>query len=365
MVSVTRRGLVLLALSLVVAGTASASEKFDFRPLSTYTTVPVTEDLVEFRAVLKSDLVGGDAFLVEYDVYAPDGWFSQFCQTSTGICYFDDAVVEVRNDSPDTLRIDFFTPPGEPGVGFADIRVSRVNDPLDYALATFTVGLGVQLPIPSFNFINLTPPFHQGNPGDLVEFFSQLRSNNNYPDQLIVTPFLQMPGDWFAQFCQTSTGTCYFERATVPLGAFMIDSLRVDFFTGPNPGVGNMQIRVQSASNPSIWKMLPFRVRTGSIPSSVDNASDGSMRTSIAPNPLDSRAVMSFVLPDESPVRLLLTNADGRVVMTRSIPLLPAGAHQMDWDVRDTSGRPLPSGTYFYRLDATGASSTGKVVVSR
>ena len=41
----------------------------------------------------------------------------------------------------------------------------------------------------------------------------------------------------------------------------------------------------------------------------------------------------------------------------------PAGRHLVAWDGRDEGGGTLPSGVYFYRLKASGYSSTRKMVL--
>jgi flagellar hook assembly protein FlgD len=42
-----------------------------------------------------------------------------------------------------------------------------------------------------------------------------------------------------------------------------------------------------------------------------------------------------------------------------------AGIHRASWDGRDLLGNKVPSGVYFYRLEAPSFSSTKKMVVVR
>jgi len=44
---------------------------------------------------------------------------------------------------------------------------------------------------------------------------------------------------------------------------------------------------------------------------------------------------------------------------------LPAGNYRADFDARDDHGRGLPSGLYFYRLEAGGAYHTRKMILMR
>jgi flagellar hook assembly protein FlgD len=44
---------------------------------------------------------------------------------------------------------------------------------------------------------------------------------------------------------------------------------------------------------------------------------------------------------------------------------MPAGRHQVTWDGRDTSGRQVASGVYFYRLQAGAETRSGKMVLMK
>jgi hypothetical protein len=82
-----------------------------------------------------------------------------------------------------------------------------------------------------------------------------------------------------------------------------------------------------------------------------------------SPNPLAVRTVVVFDLPEPSLVRAALYDASGRLVRVLADEPLPAGKHQRAWDRRDRSGRPVPAGTYFLRLDAGAHRSRQKIVV--
>ena len=44
---------------------------------------------------------------------------------------------------------------------------------------------------------------------------------------------------------------------------------------------------------------------------------------------------------------------------------LPAGRHTVIWDGKDQDGHFLASGVYFQRLEAAGATRTGKMVLAK
>ncbi len=93
-------------------------------------------------------------------------------------------------------------------------------------------------------------------------------------------------------------------------------------------------------------------------------ASGGGHTASIAPNPLNPEAVLTFVTERPGPVRVRLFDPSGRMV--RSLlddPYAPAGYHDVRIDGRDASGARLASGLYFYRIDSRDGRTVGKFSV--
>jgi putative hemolysin len=78
------------------------------------------------------------------------------------------------------------------------------------------------------------------------------------------------------------------------------------------------------------------------------------------PNPFSAATTIRYAIPREATVELTVYAVSGRVVRTLvSSDRLRAGEHTALWDGRDDSGRPVASGTYFYRL------AVGDEVVAR
>jgi hypothetical protein len=79
------------------------------------------------------------------------------------------------------------------------------------------------------------------------------------------------------------------------------------------------------------------------------------------PNPIRKGARICFVLPSSDPKRLQIYNAMGRCVRTIGRDLLTTD-NVFLWDGKDCSGRNLPSGVYFYKLEALQEIVVGKIV---
>jgi hypothetical protein len=84
------------------------------------------------------------------------------------------------------------------------------------------------------------------------------------------------------------------------------------------------------------------------------------------PNPITGQTQINFTLHAAGVVTLDVYDVTGRLVRSLFNGSLPAGAHAIQWDAADASGRPVPSGEYFYRLYLDGSPlENNKAVVVR
>jgi hypothetical protein len=83
------------------------------------------------------------------------------------------------------------------------------------------------------------------------------------------------------------------------------------------------------------------------------------------PNPFNSGTQLTFTLPAPASVELSVYNALGQLVGAILDETLSAGRHQINWAAHDQNRHPLPSGVYFYRLQADGVGATRKMVLLR
>jgi hypothetical protein len=83
------------------------------------------------------------------------------------------------------------------------------------------------------------------------------------------------------------------------------------------------------------------------------------------PNPFGLETRVSFTLPSSGHLTLAVYNAKGQRVRVLREGHLEAGPQSVDWDGRDTTGRLVPSGVYFVRLDGKGEKAIRKLVVVR
>lgn len=80
------------------------------------------------------------------------------------------------------------------------------------------------------------------------------------------------------------------------------------------------------------------------------------------PNPLHEMTAIRFDLARSGPVDLTVFDLLGRRVKTLISATIDAGAHEAWWFGTDHAGRPVPSGLYFYRLEAGGRSLSRRMI---
>jgi hypothetical protein len=80
------------------------------------------------------------------------------------------------------------------------------------------------------------------------------------------------------------------------------------------------------------------------------------------PNPFNPATQMSYGLPKDSHVTLVIFDLLGREVKTLIDQKQSAGFHQVVWDGTGNQGQLLSSGVYFYRLESGSFAQTRKMV---
>lgn len=321
----------------------------------------------EFRAPISASPPTNDSIDVSMVLHMPDGWFGQYCQTSTGLCYFNDQRIRLVSGVSDTLRVDIFPDFQTAGMGYINITIKAAVDPLDIERCTYTLFSGKPLPSnPHYN-LDCRESTRWVPSGDLVEFFSPMRNLITHPDTLLISMTQNMPAGWFAQFCQTSTGLCYFEDAQVPITPFLFDTLRVDFFTNNTHGAGTADLEIHSKRNPSFTTYCHYQVFHGNFPGDAPDPATGASRLWVVaqPNPFASSTTFRFGNASGGPGDLRIFAADGRLVRSFPPQELSAGTAPVRWDGRGADGESVPSGVYFYRLQAGRESTKGLLIRTR
>lgn len=81
------------------------------------------------------------------------------------------------------------------------------------------------------------------------------------------------------------------------------------------------------------------------------------------PNPFNPNTQIAFELPSRSQVSLVVYNVLGRQVATLVNEQLSQGSYVAEWNGLTSSGAPVSSGVYFYRLHTDSFTQTKKMVL--
>ncbi len=83
------------------------------------------------------------------------------------------------------------------------------------------------------------------------------------------------------------------------------------------------------------------------------------------PNPFNPSTEIRFYLPEPGEARLEVYDVLGELVATLAHDVLSEGQHRVTWDSKDSDGRDVSSGVYFYRLVVNDYAQTKKMVLAR
>jgi hypothetical protein len=105
---------------------------------------------------------------------------------------------------------------------------------------------------------------------------------------------------------------------------------------------------------------------SGGVMSSGRSASPDALFLSQGfPNPSTSQMNMAYGVSERAEVRIGVYDLSGRLVRALVNDVVTPGIYKLVWLGDDSQGRPLPSGTYFIRMESEDFKSTRKVVLMR
>ena len=114
--------------------------------------------------------------------------------------------------------------------------------------------------------------------------------------------------------------------------------------------------------NESLWAVLSPDAVTGT---ETPKAPAASYLAQNYPNPFNPTTRIAFGLSAPGHVSLRIYDVAGRLVRALANDDRRAGRYDVSWDGRDSNGRAVASGIYFYRLNAGAFESTKKMILVR
>jgi hypothetical protein len=153
---------------------------------------------------------------------------------------------------------------------------------------------------------------------------------------------------------------------TVPPGQARISVLTFDA-TGLNLGYYTDSIEVHSNDPNLPVKYLRLNLTVIEAVDAVEgsNPSPVTWLGESSPNPATPETAIRFSLCRAGHARLAIYDVQGREVVRLLDGARPAGEQATAWNGRDQDQQPVPSGVYFYRLEAEGRSLSRRLVMTR
>ena len=88
------------------------------------------------------------------------------------------------------------------------------------------------------------------------------------------------------------------------------------------------------------------------------------LAASLSPNPLNPSGILRLTTSRDGFIRVRMFDLQGRVVrVLEDRAVVPAGAHDVRIDGRNTAGQTLASGIYFYQVDTAEGSLKGRITI--
>ncbi|OFY65743.1 MAG: hypothetical protein A3H98_10350 [Bacteroidetes bacterium RIFCSPLOWO2_02_FULL_36_8] len=112
-----------------------------------------------------------------------------------------------------------------------------------------------------------------------------------------------------------------------------------------------------------IWVTFSQNARKNCCQSDSNKYSDLYHLKQNYPNPFFNETCIEYYLPDDSPVKLSVTNGNGNLVKMLINKFQRQGYYTVYWNWEDQSVNPFESGLYFYKLVTPGFSEQKKMVV--
>ena len=130
-------------------------------------------------------------------------------------------------------------------------------------------------------------------------------------------------------------------------------------------GIGGAIVAWRDLREGNYWDVYAEHVN-GSGPTGVERTPLAtSLRVSNYPNPFTGDTTLQLSLPSASDVSVDVYDVAGRRVREYSFPRQVKGWSDLRIDDRDDHGKLLPSGVYFYRVQAGNGTVTKKMVIAR
>lgn len=153
-------------------------------------------------------------------------------------------------------------------------------------------------------------------------------------------------------------------------GAWKEDARSLTAFCGT--GFNDVRIRLHFVSDSSTvkpgWYIDDINIYPYEAPTAIAREESKQLPKEFVlynnyPNPFNSQTIIVYQVPEAGHVRVAIYNLLGQIVKILVNKNQPAGRFDLMWDGKDSAGRLVPSGVYFYRLETENFSEVKKMLL--
>ena len=159
----------------------------------------------------------------------------------------------------------------------------------------------------------------------------------------------------------TAPGTTLAPGAIIPRRPIFAQ-VTFDLLTGTD-GAARLTLGGISAAT-SAGGAAPTAIESGTVAVPANPATAPTV-SAPAPNPFASGTAINYALSISTRVTIRVYDVNGRLVRSLIEATMPAGNHSALWDGRDTDGRDLSSGIYFFKFQAGDVEKTDRLLKLR
>ena len=173
--------------------------------------------------------------------------------------------------------------------------------------------------------------------------------------------------DWVVQARNNGGAWVSLETTDVSSNAWV--EVEADLIGIFGPGIGTVQVRF-IASDENAGSLIEAAVDDFKLLASLGSSGAGEAGSRLAyrlgeatPNPFHPQTLIRFAVPERIQASLKIYGVDGREIRTLVAGTIEAGEHAFPWDSRDSGGRSVSAGVYYYVLDAGSFHATRQMVL--
>lgn len=133
-------------------------------------------------------------------------------------------------------------------------------------------------------------------------------------------------------------------------------------------GASRKEIREAVHAKLNEWGIeLPEKAERGQGQNKSNNSlrGEGRIRGGNNPNPFNPETTISYELDSPGQVKVSVYNTQGQLIQTLENTYKDAGSHKVRWNGKSGTGLTVPSGMYVYKIEASGETFSGRMMLMK